>query len=322
MTSRTLSLSTSQRAELVAPSRGVVGHIFAVLLQPVAFFRRLPTTRHWLLVAFLLLVLVAAADVRRPQPDASADIPTDFGSIPPGGFDPSAPALDPSLGGGFPPNTGIPPDIGVGGSDAPDISQTTVTGLIAAGGILLAWAIQSLILAEVSLLNGEAPKLARNLQIAVWASVPLGVMALAQLIFYALGGSGGQIGITALLARWEGYAALPTFSQSLLHSLAQQATLFWFWSAILVYTGARQALRGRWWAAALAVVIWIVLAALLPVLTGAVEPMDISSDDAPAETFTIEGMPSEMGEMPLEGGNSIQISPPAGGAIQVIPIRP
>lgn len=322
MTSRTLSLSTSQRAELVAPSRGVVGHIFAVLLQPVAFFRRLPTTRHWLVVAFLLLLLVAAAEVRRPQLNAGgAGIPTDVG-IPQGGFDPSAPALDPSLSGGFSPDAGIPPDIGVGGSDAPDISQTTVTGLIAAGGILLAWAIQSLILAEVSLLNGEAPKLARNLQIAVWASVPLGVMALAQLIFYALGGSGGQMGITALLMRWDGYTALPTFSQSLLHSLTQQVTLFWLWSAILVYTGARQALRGRWWAAVIAVVIWIVLAALLPVLSGAVQPLDMSSNDAPADNFSIQEMPQDMGELPLEGGNSIQISPPAGGAIQVIPIRP
>lgn len=327
MTSRTLSLSTGQRAELRAPSRGVVGHIFAVLLQPVAFFRRMPTTRQWLLVAFIVLALVAAAEVRRPQAGTAdtsgGGIPGDFG-VPPGGFDPSASALDPSLGGGFSPEASIPPGANLGGaSGAPDISQTTVTALLAAGSILLAWAIQSLILAEVSLLNGEAPKLARNMQIAVWASVPLGVMALTQLVFYALGGTGGQAGITALLARWDAYAALPTFSQSFLHSLTQQVTLFWLWSALLVYTGARQALRGRAWAAALAVIIWIVLAALLPVLTGAVQPMDMSADEVTSETFTIEGIPPEMQFDPSQSGGTLQINPSSGGgAIQVIPIRP
>jgi hypothetical protein len=260
-----------------APSRSLFGHIFAVLIQPGSFFSRLPTTRHWLLAAVLILVIIGSAAVRRPvEADASVAAPApvpDF-TAPPveGGGDFGAVPFDPGVN--------IPPGAldGGGAAAAPDIADTLITGLLAAGNLLVAFAIQTVLLAEVSLFNGRAPQLGRNLQLAIWASVPLGLMALFQVIYYAMGGQGGLMGVSLLLQRWESYATLPGFVQSVLHSLTAQLTLFWLWNAILLYFAARYGLRGKAWASWLVVIIWLLVATLMPVLTGAVQPLTAQAD--------------------------------------------
>jgi hypothetical protein len=314
MATRTATiLPAAQRYVQPAPTRGWLGHMLAVLLQPVAFFRQMPNTRQWLFVALLILVLVGAAAVRRPS--AESGVSGGDVSAPPI-FDPNAPAIDPSFGAPIDPS--IPPVLPPDGQPAPGagnggsaIAETTITALVAASGVLLAWAIQTLVLAEVSLLNGKAPNLGRNMQIAVWASVPLALMALVQLVYFALGGTPAA-GFSVLLRNWEGYTALPTMTQALLNSAQSHLTLFWLWSLLLFYTGARQALRGKGWACALAVVIWITLAILLPVLTGAVQPLEMATAQD-AEVLPLPEVPFE-----LDGGSeSFEVIP--GGEMQVIP---
>ncbi|MDX2141099.1 MAG: hypothetical protein SF123_23655 [Chloroflexota bacterium] len=255
-----------------APSRSLLGHLLAVLVQPGSFFTRLPATRHWLLAALLILIVIGTAAVRRPAgedgaifepvpiPDVNAppmDSGGDFGAVP---FDPSVNIPPGALDGGGNPAT-------------PDIADTLIVGLLAAGNLLVALAFQTLLLSEVSLFNGRAPQLGRNLQLAVWASVPLGLMALFQVIYYALGGQGGMLGVSLLLQRWEAYGSLPLFVQSFLHSFAVQLTLFWLWNAILLYFAARYGLRGKAWASWVVVVAWLMIATLVPALTGAVQPL-------------------------------------------------
>jgi hypothetical protein len=287
--------------------------MLAVLLQPVTFFRQMPNTRQWLFVALLILVLVGAAAVRRPSAESSVsggDV-----SAPPI-FDPNAPAIDPSFGGLVDPS--IPPALPPDGQPVPGaanggsaVAETTITALVAASGVLLAWAIQTLVLAEVSLLNGKAPNLGRNMQIAVWASVPLALMALVQLVYFALGGTPAA-GFSVLLRNWEAYTTLPPMTQALLNSLQSHLTIFWVWSLLLFYTGARQALRGKGWACVLAAIIWITLAILLPVLTGAVQPLEIATAQD-AEVLPLPEVPFE-----LDGGSeSFEVIP--GGGMQVLP---
>jgi hypothetical protein len=255
-----------------APSRSLAGHMLALLVQPSSFFMRLPGTRHWLLVALLIWIIVGTAAVRRPVSDGSVVVPPV--TVP----DVTSPPVD---GGGdfgavpFDPSVNIPPGALDAGTNTatPDIADILIVGLLAAGNLLVALAIQTVLLSEVSLLNGRAPQLGRNLQLAVWASVPLGLMALFQLIYYALGGQGGMMGVSLLLQRWEAYSSLPSFVQSFLHSLTAQLTLFWLWNAVLLYFAARYGLRGKAWASWVVVVVWLLIATLVPTLTGAVQPL-------------------------------------------------
>lgn len=93
-----------------------------------------------------------------------------------------------------------------------------------------------------------------NLQIAVWASTPLALMAGLQLLYLNAGGVVGQPGISGMFAESPN---LSPFIRSLTHSLTAQVTVFWIWSLILLYMGARYTLNGRWWACLLAVVMWV-----------------------------------------------------------------
>jgi hypothetical protein len=114
---------------------------------------------------------------------------------------------------------------------------------------------------------------------------------------------------------------LPVFAQSVLHSLTSHLTLFWLWSLTLLFTGARRSLRGRWWAAALIVIIWVMLALLLPVVTGAVQPYSSGAE-------SVELMPQEPTQLP-DGGMPTDGLPPGVSAqpgvlppsIEVQPVR-
>ncbi len=253
--------------------RGLWGNLSSVLLQPVAFFRAFPVTRQWLWVALLILILTGVSAVHQPvaqeapqtaqMPQVVAP-PISSGSIsgPEGGFV-------------------APPDLSGASSAeaAPDVSKTVMTGLLAAGGVLLAWLIQALALCEVSMINGKRPSFGMNLQIAIWASVPLALMLLIQQIYFGIGGGAGEMGLALLLERWEGFKSLPTFSQTVLLTLATNFTLFWLWNLVLIYLGGRYVLNGRRAAVMLIVVAWVILSALLPALTSGGKPQ---ASDTPA----------------------------------------
>ena len=303
--------------------RSLMGNATTALLQPVTFYRTFPAARHWLWAALFILVMIGWSAVRhdalRDEANsaggASFEIPTE------------APIPDPGLSGPMAviPGGGIPsgmPTAGVPTAASPNISETLMTALVAAGGVVLAWIIQALLLLLVSMLRGFAPSFGRNLQIAVWASLPLGVMALAQLIYIAAGGEGGKMGLSLLLDEWTGFAALPPFTQAALISLLTQFTLFWLWSLILLYMGARHALDGSPTAAMLVVVFWLLISVFVPVLSGAVTPPTAAAAESAIPTMMSpisEQTPSDSSaeiNVPESGG---QIAVPFGGAVRVRP---
>jgi hypothetical protein len=300
MSSQGMSATRLTR-EMPAPSRGLVGNLFAVLFQPKAFFKRFPAGSQWMWAALVILLLIGIAAVRVPAPaDPNALPPADV-FVPPTGdipFDPNSVA--------------IPPGALNGIADTPttDLSQTLITALLAAGGIMIGWLIQMLLLAQVSMFNQAVPRFSRNLRIAVWASAPLALLAIIQMVYFGFGGQPVEQGANALLADWQGYAELPTFYQAWLHSLSSKATLFWVWNFILLFVGARRALYGKWWSATLVVVLWIALATLIPVLTGAVEPYTLASNGDNIDVPSSESFIPQEGEIiPQDGGGSFEVVP-------------
>lgn len=284
--------------------RGLWGQIWAALLQPGQFFQTLPRideTRQWLWVGLLILALIGLSAVRQATPTADPNalqMPTDF----------SQPSPNPFGGGDFGiPDGGIPT-----GGAATSVSSTWTTALLAASGIVLGWFIQTLLLCEVSLLKGFAPRLGRNFQIAIWASLPLGVMAVVQLLYYAAGGSVTGAGISGLVVDIPGYADLSPYVQAIILSFAGQLTLFWLWSLSLIYIGARHALHGRWWSSLLVVIAWAVIIVVVPVLTGAVkvpaqQNIELESIDLPSEV--LDGLPREFLENRMGGSLSETAEP-------------
>ncbi len=256
-----------------ARPRGLVGQVWALALQPNYFFSTLPQVgdaRQWFIVAVLILALNGFAAVRQEalaggagaDAGGGAAIPGDLGGLPgdpfqsgggPGGFDPGILAPQPQA----PAASG-------------DIASTWVTALISGSHIILGWLILMVLLGLVPMFNGRRPNFGQNLQIAIWTSVPFGLMAGLQLIFYAAGGTVGAQGIAGLLTFWQPYQDMATFGQSLLLSLASRLTVFWVWSLALVFIGARSALQGKVWAVLIVVVVWALILVVAPVLTGAI----------------------------------------------------
>lgn len=302
--------------------RSLWGNLSLVLSQPVVFYQSFPAARQWLVVAALMLILNGFSAVNQPTPQDQNQV-TGTGLAPaqemPGL---SGGGISSGIDGGFIP----PPDLGgaSGGSTAsPNVSRTVMTALLAAGGVVLAWFIQAIILSEVSLINGTRPSFGHNLQIAVWASVPLGLMLLIQQIYFAAGGEPGHVGLSLLLERWEGFAALPAFSRAVLMTFFSNLTLFWLWSLTLLYLGGRYVLNGKRVAVLLVVVAWIIISTFVPALTSP------SIGDVPApEPVNLEGMPGDFSELSPavtqevdESGETFELTPETSDAdsIQVAP---
>jgi hypothetical protein len=243
--------------------RSLWSNLTSVLMQPVVFYRAFPASRQWLSVAAVILALYGFSSVNQPTLGDSAPPPVEVAPV----FSESSgvpPGIEGGSGGFIPPtDVGIPTET----APAPNVSRTVMTALLAAGGVVLAWFIQALILSEVSLINGVRPNFGRNLQIAVWATVPLGLMLLIQQIYFAAGGEAGQMGLSLLLERWAGFTTLPAFSRAVLMTLATNFTLFWLWSLVLLYLGGRYVLNGRRAAVLLVVVVWVIISVLLPAFT-------------------------------------------------------
>jgi len=262
--------------------RSLFGQVSTLLLQPGTFFRTLPAfegSRQWLLIAVILLAASGLMAVRQAELAAatdaagSGDMPSpDMGMSVDRGMSGGGMAVSGDFG-GLPSDMGIPFDPGAGGGAAPaegGVSTTWTTALVAAGALVAAWLLQALLLSEVSLFNGRAPQLGLNMQVAIYASVPLALMTGLQALYYTAGGAPGEPGLTGLVTEWTGFAAQTPFVQALLLSLASRLTLFWLWGLLLLYFGARYALRGRWWASLLVVFAWMAVVVVTPVLTGAI----------------------------------------------------
>ncbi len=225
---------------------GLLTQMRMVLLQPGQFFRFQVSdnSQHWLAAAFIILVLIGASAIRQQQ-------------------------LAPAAGsGGITPSTeGSGPDNGTGTNVSPsdDISMVWKPALTAASEKILDWVLLSLMLFIVSLTRMQSPQFGQNLRIVIWASVPLGLMAALQLLYYASGGQPGQSGLSGLVTKLPGFGNLPSLAQILLTSLSSHVTLFWLWSLVLVYLGARYTLGGIPIVIVSVLVLWIAWLVVLPV---------------------------------------------------------
>ncbi len=341
MTNRQIQPVRNRDIQIIrqARPRSVLGQVWSVALQPNNFFLALPqapsSSRQWFWVALLILALNGFSAVRQ---EALANGTGGGGDIAPITQDnPGAFPISPGGGistqpGGFPGGAGV--DLGSGvptdtGGAPSDITSTWVTALISATTILVGWFVLALILCEVPLFNGVRPSFSQNLQIAIWTTVPLGVMAGLQVIYLAAGGKVGAGGISGLLDYWKSYNDLSPIIRSILLSLTSRLTVFWVWSLVLIYIGGRMALNGKSWAVALVVVVWVLILVFIPVLTGAIsapvvtnnalpEPIVLPSDSSIAPETTLSEGDLFSTLVPDNSDNSQLITPlalPAGSGI-------
>ncbi len=218
--------------------RSLWGKIWSVITTPRHFFRHLPgtdTSGHWLMVSLLILGLIGFSAVRYEDLRASDGLP----ETQPAGPIPAAPEPEPS--------------------------SSLVIALKAGGALVVDWLILTLLLAEIPLAAGRHPDLGRNLQVVIWTSIPLALMAGLQVIYYETGGTTGEPGLAGLVDQIRGYDEWSRFVQSLVVSIAGHMTVFWLWRLALVYIGARHALNGKRWIIAFVLCAWIALSFLLPI---------------------------------------------------------
>ncbi len=244
--------------------RGLLGHIRMVLLQPVLFFRVLsvpqPESRVWLWAAILILFLIGASGVRQAEMSSAAPPSEDIVDSPPP-FEGS---------GGAPPFEGAPPNVG---GDAPagngtDAADTIITGMVAASGLFFGWFALSLLLSFVSLVRGLPPPFGINLQVAIWASLPFAIMAGVQLLYYSNGGKVGAQGLSGLVKDIQGFDTFTPFLRDVIYAALAQLTLFGLWMLVLIYLGARYALRGGRAAALFVTLTWAFFAVFAPIASG------------------------------------------------------
>ena len=275
-------------------NRSLWNQFWTVLLQPNLFFRTLPAlenTRQWLWIGLLILMLVGGSAARH---EALLSAP----EAAPANETPMDGSLDPRISGGGGEvivDGGIPPGGAPAAVETETPSMDLTTGLIAASSVLVWWGVLTILLCEVTLLNGKTPRLGQNFQVAVWSSVPLGVMGAIQLLYFATGGKAGAAGVSGVLPEWSGYADLPELGKLLLLSLSIRLTIFWLWSVILVGVGARVALNGKHYAVAIVLVMWVLTLIAAPALTGAVK---IEEEEEEITTEPLEMMPME--EIPMD----------------------
>ena len=179
-----------------------------------------------------------------------------------------------------------------------------------------------MLLCLVPMLRSYPPNIARSLQIAVWASLPLALMLGLRQFCFAAGGTGGSTGLSLILEQWDVYGTLPEVVKRVLAVFMSNLTLFGLWSLLLLYFGARYALNGRRWSVILVLLMWIAAATVVPAMisepvttiaprtTTAVEQNDSSTTTDQTDSNASQGTTGGMfpgGGMPSGG------MPPSGG---------
>jgi len=300
---------------------GVWGQIRTLLFHPETFFKALgASTSAWLFVAVVLMMLTGVSEVQRQQrliavtPDGTSG---DFGAPT---VDEGMPMGDPMMPGM--PGGGVPlPPTEVGGGGGPTtsvpITQQLEQILGASGPILAIWLILTPLLAIVPFFNRAAPRWSRALQIAIWATVPLGVLALLQLAYYSAGGKAGEPGLVGIVDELPFYVSLTAMQKSLLLSASSKVTLFHGWTLALIYLGARQTLRGKRAVVMVIIAAWLALMVFLPVATGAYK----IEEQLPAiETLPDGSMPGD-GTM-IDEGMSPEGGDPMGESLPIEEVAP
>lgn len=293
--------------------RSLLTQVSMALLRPVQFFRALRVahdSRQWVIIGLIILIFVGYSAVKHSTEsngEATTQTP-DMGGME-GGVpgDPFA-AADPGMA--------VDPGLGAvdQGSSTGDNSASWETALITSSNYVAAWLMLAVLLCNVSLIRGTAPRFDQNLQIAIWATLPLGLMAALQVLYFMMGGKPGEPGISGLLPEWSGYQDLSNAEKDLLQSLTMRLTIFGLWAMLLAYIGARHVLNGRRWSAALIVVAWAALIVVLPVVLGTVKAPEV---EVTTEEMMMppDGMMSEGEGFPEEGLKDPGMLPSEGGAV-------
>jgi hypothetical protein len=254
------------------PPQGLIGQSLALLLQPAAFFRSLGHGRGWLVVAVLILLVVGFTTSGETQTTATTtgtDTTTSGFSL-----DLLSDTASSSAQTGTTTATST--------TTASDTDSLLMSALLAAGGIVLTWAGQSALLSLVTMLRGHRPQMSRNLQIAVYATIPAVIMLLLRHAYFAAGGSGGMTGLSLLLMQWAGFRSLPDALQRIITVFMSNLSLFWLWGLLLLYLGARHALHGRRWSSLLVVLMWVAVSTVVPALVS--EPVTTTAPRASLTT--------------------------------------
>lgn len=291
--------------------RGLWGQFTTSLLRPGLFYRTLhpaSETRQWLWAALIILALVGVSTVRYSALTGTAEsepIVADPGFVDPGldgGFGGGGGGIDFGGGdfGGIPPG-GEPVDPGSIPADESTLTSDLTMALLAGSNIVLGWIVLTAMLVVVPMLRGRAPKIGQNLQIAVWSSLPLAVMAVVQLLYYAGGGKVGEPGVQGLLGDFKGFDSLSATTQALLISFTSRLTIFWLWSLVLVYFGARFALNGWRIVALLVVIVWAGIQIVAPVVTETITA-PVSEDSVFVDSMNGGEFPADVGEIPSDNG--------------------
>lgn len=282
--------------------RGLIAQISTALFQPITFFETLAPmrqTRQWLWIGFIILALAGFSAVQQStsQPATSPTTP-----------EPIAPVGDPfsgggNFGGGI--DLGVPPPIdNTGGTPTTDSTQTVnnwTIALIEATRLVIMWGALSIMLIVVPMFKGRPPQIGENIQVAIYATLPMAVMFALQLVFMAAGGQIGKAGLSGLVDELPAYQTSDPFLRSLILSGATQTTLFMLWSLLMIYFGGRFLLRGHRIVVMLVIVAWVALLIITPVVTGAIKA-DMPNIDAPSgEMMPDMGDFSEMPPSDIEG---------------------
>jgi len=255
-----------------APSGSILSEVGSLLTRPKAFFQKTPRNRHWLVAAILILGIVGLCAFSQGTTSTSSSTSSASTS----GFSltmlqtGSTAASTPGAQTGSSTSTSGAATTAASTAAATTSTLTTnaklISALAGACGILAMWGGQALLLSLVPMFRGYAPRLERGFQIAVWASLPLALMLVVRQIGFAMGSTGGSLGLSLLLTQWSDYPKLGQLARRIIATFLSNFTLFWLWSLLLMYFGARFALGGRRFVAVFVVVLWVLTSTTVPAL--------------------------------------------------------
>jgi hypothetical protein len=143
-------------------------------------------------------------------------------------------------------------------------TDALVIALQAIAPMVLVYFALTILLSLVSMLRGQPPDISLNLRIAIWASVPFGIMAIIQLARLFAGYTITAQGISGIFTDAQGWHTLDETLQRLIINTTRHITVFGLWHLVLLWLGARHSLRGKWWAILLLIVVWILVVILVP----------------------------------------------------------
>lgn len=235
------SISRDFLADNKPSSQGFFSLLSLICVQPRKFFRIMDKTpsKYGILTAILILILLSFSAIQQ------ADLSMNYQEST---WEEDYLPEDEMLSTEFP--------------GTHDPTQSWMTGFSAFGKQAIFWIVLAIVLSEVSLFNGKAPRFGQNLQIAVWSSLPFAIMAALQILFVMGGGIITEPGFAGFLDEWQNYHDLAPYLQSAVYALAAQFTFFTLWNFVLLYKASRETLRGKRIVVGFVLISWFLIRTL------------------------------------------------------------